>query len=291
MLSQNDWIEESLRIIATFSSVLRLYINQPAKKNIMRKYRMITIAVLIIVFFGFVSFDFPFQEFRKNIESDKAKSMKTDITFIAGRLNISHTSNLLCEGVYKYHRDYWKPEISYNEDSQIGYLEIKVADDRKEKNYNDSDNTEWNIALNKNIRNDLKVKMLAGIGNIDMQSCKMDGLEFEMLAGEVKINLKNTSVPNLEFKALTGEAEIDLSGKWENDLNAEIKGGVGELTIKLPSDIGIKLNITGGLGEVNAHGFIKHNRVYTNELYGKTKESLYLDISGGIGEVNIHMVD
>jgi predicted membrane protein len=257
----------------------------------MRKYRIITIAVLVIVFFGFVSSDFPFQEFRKNIEPGKAKSVKTDITFIAGKLNISATSNLLCEGVYRYHRDYWKPEISYNEDSQVGYLKIKVDDDREERRYDDSDNTEWNIALNKNIRNDLKVKMLAGIGNIDLQSCKMDGLEFEMLAGEVKINLKNTSVPNLEFKALTGEAEIDLSGKWENDLNADIKGGVGELTIKLPSDIGIKLNITGGLGEVNAHGFDKHNRVYTNELYGKTKESLYLDISGGIGEVNIHMVD
>lgn len=252
---------------------------------------MIIIAALVIVFFGFVSSDFLFQELRKNVEQGNAKSVKTDISFIAGILNISPTSNLLCEGVYKYHRDYWKPEISYNEDSQIGYLKIKVADFREEKRYDDSDNTEWNISLNKDIRNDLKVKMLAGKGNIDMENCKMDGLEFEMLAGEVKINLKNTSVPYVEFKALTGKAEIDLSGKWENDLNAEIRGGVGELTIKLPSDISIKLNISGGLGDVDAYGFSKHNNVYTNELYGKTKESLYIDISGGIGNVNIHMVD
>jgi predicted membrane protein len=257
----------------------------------MRKYRLIIITILAIVFFGFVSSDFPFQEFRKNIESGKAKSVKTDIIFLAGTLNISSTSNSLCEGVYKYHRDYWKPEISYNEDSQIGYLKIKVTDEREEKRFDDSDNTEWNIALNKNIRNELKVKMLAGIANIDMQNCKIDGFDFEMLAGEVKIDLKNTSVPNFEFKALTGEAEIDLSGEWQNDLNAEIKGGVGELTIKLPSDKGIKLNISGGLGDIDAHGFSKHNKVYTNSLYGKTKESLYIDITGGIGNVDIRMVD
>ena len=257
----------------------------------MRKYRILISAALAIVFLSFVSSDFPFQEFRKNIESGKVKSVKTDIRFIAGELNISTTSDLLCEGVYRYHKDYWKPEISYKEDSQIGYLEIKVSDDREEKNYNDDDNNEWDIALNKNIKNDLKIKMLAGTGNIDVQDCNLEGFEFEMLAGEVRINMKNSSVPILEFKALAGEAEIDLSGNWKNDLNAEIKGGVGELTLKLPADVGIKMNITGGLGDVDARGFDKHNKVYTNELYGKTKVSLYIDISGGIGNVNIRMVD
>jgi hypothetical protein len=257
----------------------------------MKKHNTILIISLFLAFIGFAGFNLAPQEFRKNIDAGKAKSVKTDITFPAGKLYISPNANSLCEGLYKYRKDYWKPEISYHEDSETGYLNIDVEDNREDKSYDDSDQNEWIIAFDRNIRNEMKIDMIAGESHIDLQDCNLDRFEFEMVAGESYINLKNSSVPFFEFRAIAGEAEIDLSGKWHNDLDAEIKGGVGELTIILPSEIGIKLNISGGLGDVDAHGFDKHNKVYTNDLYGKTKSSLYLDITGGIGNVNVHMVD
>ncbi|MCX6333752.1 MAG: toast rack family protein [Bacteroidia bacterium] len=257
----------------------------------MKKYHLIATLGLIVAFKVIAGFDLAAQEVKKNIESDKAKKVKTEITFPAGKLYISSNANSFCEGIYKYHRDYWKPDISYYEESETGYLDINVDDNRNDKHYDDSEENEWIIAFKRDVRNDIKISMIAGESDIDLQGCRLEGFEFDMIAGQTKINLKNTSVPFLEFKAIAGEAEIDLTGDWKNDLDAEIRGGVGEMTIKLPSEVGVKVNISGGLGDIHAPGFNKHNKVYTNDLYGKTKTSLYIDITGGIGNVSIRMPD
>jgi len=231
------------------------------------------------------------QEKKKNIDAGKVKTVKTDITFPAGKLYINPEGKSFCEGFYKYRKDFWEPEISYYEESENGYLKIDVEDEGREKNYNNEDENVWTIAFNKDVRNDMHIEMIAGESNIDLRNCNLDKFKFEMIAGESHINLRNTSVPFFEFRAIAGEAEIDLSGKWENDLDAEIRGGVGEITIILPADVGVKVNITGGLGEVSAPGFDRNSRVYTNRLYGKTKESLFIDVTGGIGNVNLRLDD
>lgn len=247
--------------------------------------------MLIIIFTGFTNFNSGKKEYKKDIALGKAKSIKTDITFTVGNLTLQTGSIILSEGVYKYYADKWKPNISYNEDSQSGYLKIESIDDRVNKNYDNSDQTDWDIRLNKNIANDLTIKMNAGVANINLQNSRLKQLDFEMAAGKVDINLQNTSVPILNFKAIAGEAIIDLSGEWQNSMDATIKGGIGELTVKLPSDIGIKLNIIGGLGDISAPKFKMVDNNFTNALFGKTKASLYLKIIGGIGDINIQMVD
>jgi hypothetical protein len=257
----------------------------------MKKQNLFITLGLIVIFTIMTAFVIAPQEIKKNINAGKAKTVKTDITFPAGKLYISPNGKSFCEGLYKFKKDFWKPEISYYEESETGFLKIDVEDDRHNKEYNDSDQNEWTIAFNRDVRNDMHIEMIAGESNIDLQDCNIDKFRFEMVAGETYINLKNTSVPFLEFRAIAGQAEIDLSGKWKNDLDAEIKGGVGELTIKLPSEVGVKVSITGGLGEVSAHGFDKNNRVYTNDLYGKTKVSLHIEVTGGIGNVTLRMDD
>jgi hypothetical protein len=229
------------------------------------------------------------REVRRNVEAGKAKTVKTDITFPAGRLYISPDARDLCEGVYRFRDELWEPEITYREESGTGYLDIDVEDNRKNRHYDDSDHNVWEIAFNKDIRNEFQIEMIAGESEIDLQGCRIDRFEFDMVAGKSSINLRNTSVPFLEFRAVAGEAEIDLTGNWKNDLDAIIKGGVGELTVLLPRDTGVKVSITGGLGEVDAPGFDKDNRVYTNGLYGKTRSNLFLDIRGGIGNVTLKM--
>jgi hypothetical protein len=255
----------------------------------MKKNNLLITFGLIVTFFLLAGFVIVPQEVRKNIDTNKAKTVRTDITFPAGKLYISPDGKAFCEGLYRYRKNLWEPEISYSEDSGTGYLKIDVEDNRHDRHYDDTDQNEWKLAFRKDVRTDMKIEMIAGESHIDLQDCKLDKFEFEMIAGESYINLRNTSVPFVEFRAIAGEAEIDLTGDWKNDLSAEIKGGVGELRINLPSEVGVKVSITGGLGEVFAPGFDKRNRVYTNDLYGKTKASLYLEVTGGIGNVDLRM--
>jgi hypothetical protein len=247
---------------------------------------------LAIIPMGFMSgSQSPQKEIKKSIALGNAKELKTEISFTAGELNINSSTDHLADGTYRFYIDKWKPDITYREETQTGYLKIRTIDERKSRNYDNEDNCEWNISLNKKVLNDLTVKMIAGKGHIDLHDCNLKRFDFTMAAGEIDINLRNTSVPDLKFEAAVGSGVIDLSGKWNNDLNASMKGGVGELTLKLPSHTGIKLNIHGGLGETNAPGLKKQNGTYTNALFGKTKESLYIDFSGGIGNVNVQLVD
>jgi hypothetical protein len=257
----------------------------------MKKHHLVITLGLIVLFAVIAGFDLAAQEVKRKIDTEKAKKVRTEITFPAGNLYISSNAESFCEGLYKYRHDFWKPEISYYEESETGYLNIEFEDDRNNRDYDDDAENEWLIAFNRDVRNEIEIEMIAGESDIDLQGCKLDGFRFEMIAGDSKINLKNTSVPFLEFRAVAGEAEIDLTGEWKNDLDAKIKGGVGELTVRVPSEVGVKINITGGLGDVSAPGFDKNNKVYTNDKYGKTKSSLYLDITGGIGNVSIRMED
>ncbi len=226
----------------------------------MKKQNLFVILGLILTFTVMAGFVIAPQEIKKNIDAGKAKTVKTEITFPAGKLYINPDGKSFCEGLYKFKKEFWEPEISYYEESGAGYLKIDVEDNRHDKDYNDSDENEWTIAFNKDVRNEMHIEMIAGESDINLQDCNINKFEFEMIAGETTINLRNSSVPFFEFRAIAGEAEIDLSGKWKNDLDAEIRGGVGELTIKLPSEVGVKVSISGGLGEVSAHGFEKNNK-------------------------------
>ena len=210
---------------------------------------------------------------------------------MVGRLNIRAKADQLTEGTYKFYRDILKPEISYTEEGKTGHLSITSK--KGQMDIDDDNNNEclWDISLNKKIKHDLTVKLTAGNGNVDLSGCMLKRFEFKMVAGEAKINLSNTSVPEVNFKAMAGNAIIDLSGKWNNDLHARIKGGVGEITLKLPADIGIKMNITGVLGAVNTKGLYKMGQEYTNDLQGKTKQTLYIDVTGGIGNVNVKLIE
>jgi hypothetical protein len=255
----------------------------------MKKKTIIIFLILFPVFSAAAGYNFLQQEEKHSIDIRRAKIVKTDITFPAGKLYINTRADAFCEGVFRYRERYWKPVIYYEEDSGIGRMKITVDDDRDSRSYNDSDRNEWILGFNREIRNEMKIEMVAGESEIDLEGASLERFDFRMVGGESYVNLRNTSVPFLSFRAVAGEAEIDLSGTWKNDLDAEIRGGVGELTLILPADVGIKLQISGGLGEISAPAFDKDGRTYTNDRYGRTRTSLYLDIKGGIGNVNIRV--
>lgn len=231
------------------------------------------------------------EDHTKTVKSG-AKSAHTEIKFPAGTLNISPSENnkFFSSDFYNC-PDYREPQVDFIEDGNKANLRITSKDNPDHTNYSDSSSCTWDLHFNRKVENEMTVNMVAGEGNIDLSECNLKVFEFKMTAGEVHLNLRNTSLPYLNFKAAAGEVEIDLTGKWNNDLRANIKGGIGEITVKIPENIGAKIEISGILGDINVpQSFTKNHKSYTNGLFGKTTESLYLDIFGGIGEVNIETV-
>lgn len=233
----------------------------------------------------------PQKEMRKKIDAGSAKTIKTEINFIVGTLTLKPGSGSLTEGIFRFSRSVWEPEIKYEEQSEEGRLIISSRDTRGDMSYDDSDKNAWDIAMNSDIPNDIRIRMTAGESNIDLEGCKLTRFDFKMAAGKSVINLRNTSVPEFYFSAAAGEAEIDLSGEWYNNLHAVIKGGVGELTVILPRNKGIDMNITGMIGDVEYHDLEKRGNYYRNSLLGKAAETLRIDITGGIGGVKIRLAD
>jgi hypothetical protein len=227
----------------------------------------------------------------KTVKSS-AKSACTEVKFPAGTLNISPSENNKFFNSDFYNcPDNCEPQVDLVENGNRATLRVTSKNDQDHINYDDSTKCTWNLHFNKKVENEMTVNMVAGEGNLDLSGCNLKVFEFKMVAGEVHLNLRNTSLPYLNFKAAAGEAQIDLTGKWKNDLRANIKGGIGEITVKIPENIGTKIEISGILGDVNVpQSFTKNHKSYTNGLFGKTTETLYLDIFGGIGEVNIKTV-
>jgi len=257
------------------------------------KYFTSQALLLLLVFTGFSQNpDQELKELRKTFSLENIDELETEIDFPVGGLVMKSTSDNEIKGIFRFNEDRWEsPEISYNEYDRRGELEIETDKKGQFKNYDDRDENIWGISLSKNVIHDLDIEMGAGKSKINMEGCKIKRFDFSMAAGEADINLRNTSVERLEFDAAVGAATIDLSGKWNNDLDAEITGGIGEITLILPAAAGVKLEIHGLLGGISVPGFRKNGKIHTNELYGKTKYSLYIDITGGIGDITIKTKD
>lgn len=229
--------------------------------------------------------------FRKSLALTSAKEVKSEIAFFAGELYMDANSKKMVECYYGYKDLYIVPYMIYKEVDRIGYLTIKSKREKNEQLDNRSDDNKWKLQINKKVRNDVSIELMAGIAHINLSGANLSNFAFKMTAGESHINLRNTSVPKIRCNMVAGETTLDLSGKWKNDCDAEIKGGVGQINVKVPFGTGVKIHVSGLLGEVNVPFFNKSNRTYTNDAWGKSKHSITLDISGAIGEINVEMVE
>ena len=228
----------------------------------------------------------------KGIKTKNVKEVKTEIGFLSGTLNITAQDlNKLYSGEYEYQKDEWKPEINYTEQDGTGFLKIISEDESEEKNYNSSLNNKWDIKLNKNVKNDLFVKMKAGEGKFNLCDSRINRFNFQMAAGDIDINLRNTSLQDLNLKAIAGKVSVDLSGQWNNDLHASMTGGAGELVLIIPENTGAEIEITGLLANIYAPDFNKEGHTYTNRAFGKSKYSLYIDVFGGIGDIELKLIN
>ena len=256
------------------------------------KFLVITI-ILSTFLFSLLSAQDPSKRIivEKSIKNKGVDYIKAEIEMVIGSINlsckdISHLVQVECV----FYNEIWEPKFEYNVSDNTGKLHISNRDAVTDNNYDDDDQSKWNLVINDAIPIELNIYLGAGDANIDLEACNIKKLDYEMKAGACEMNLKNTSVPLLNVNAIVGEATIDLSGRWKNDLNAIIKGGVGDLTLILPEDYSIELRISGVIGEIEARGFNKKGKYYYRNS-DNNKETLYFDIQGGIGNVLIQLAD
>jgi len=244
--------------------------------------------LLVVVFSNAFGIEPEGYDYKKIIETGKAKVIRTNIDFLAGELYLSGSTKNLAECYYGRDLMYLKPEMTYHEAGKTGYLNIE-SKKLKEQDWEDFDNNRWNLLINPNLANSVAIKLHAGKSHIDLTDCNLSRFDYRMTAGESTIILKNTSVPFMLFNMMAGKANIDLTGKWHNDLEASIKGGVGELNLKVPFDVGVRVFVNGIIGEANLPFFNRSGKVYVNDAFGKSKNTLFINIDAGIGAINVTM--
>ncbi len=229
----------------------------------------------------------------KSIKKANAAFVDATIKVRHGKFYINDGAKNFVDAEFIYDKYELKPIMEYSENKDRGDLYIKLSSD-KDGDINidtDNDETKCLVELSNEVPMDLRIEFGAGYGKFNLNELQLEDLKLSLGAGEFDINLANSSVREIDIEVGVGSVELDLSGKRKSDLYAEILGGIGELDIKLPVNIGVKVEVIGILGDIDAHGFKKRNRIYTNEAYGNTDQTIEIEVKAGLGSVNLILVE
>jgi hypothetical protein len=204
----------------------------------------------------------------RSVDAEDAESVRANLRIALGELNVSGGADELMEADFAYNVSAWEPRVNYELGGDTGELNVEQQA-LGEGIPNRDVRNEWDLRLNDDIPMDLAVQMGAGVGNLDLDSLILTGLNLDMGAGATM---------------------VDLTGDWERDLSAVVRGGAGEVTLLLPSQTGVKVNAGTPLGRVNAEGLRKEGEAFVNGAYGDSDTTLEVDVSGGVGQINLRVV-
>ncbi|NOZ47006.1 MAG: hypothetical protein GXO79_09520 [Chlorobi bacterium] len=233
------------------------------------------------------------QKSNKSIKKVKADFVDVSIKARSGKLFINDGASRFVDAEFIYDKDELKPIMAYMENRERGDLTIDFTskDDNHVNIDTDDDNTKCLLEFSNKIAMNMRIEFGAGQGKLNISDLDLEDIELRFGAGKFDIDLSNSMVKNIDIEAGFGEVNLDLSGKRNRNLNAEIIGGIGKLDVKLPKDTGVKVVVKGILGDIDAYGFIKNNKVYTNKAYGNSKYTIHLDVKAALGDVNLFLVD
>ena len=204
----------------------------------------------------------------RSVDAEDAESVRANLRIALGELNVSGGADELMEADFAYNVSAWEPRVNYELGGDTGELNVEQQG-LGEGIPNRDVRNEWDLRLNDDIPMDLAVQMGGGVGNLDLDSLILTGLNLDMGAGATM---------------------VDLTGDWERDLSAVVRGGAGEVTLLLPSQTGVRVNAGTRLGRVNAEGLRKEGEAFVNGAYGDSDTTLEVDVSGGVGQINLRVV-
>ncbi|GEO04564.1 lipoprotein [Adhaeribacter aerolatus] len=221
------------------------------------------------------------------IDLKNIKTLQAELQINAGTFKLTTQDQRAVNASFNYTRKNWKPEIKFTPQAGKGILSIKQPEE-KNTNMQEKERNEWEIKMPRSVPTDLKFRMGAGEGTVNLSGAKVNRLEMEAGAGDFKVNLANTSVANLKVSAGVGALTLNLTGNRTNNLKAEINGGIGDLNLVLPRQTGVRVKVSG-LGDIESGGLKKQGGYFVNDAYGKTSQLLDITVSAGLGSIKIQL--
>jgi len=200
----------------------------------------------------------------QSVELGDANSVRVEITFGAGNLELTGGAKKLLEADFTYNVAKLKPEVEYT-NGRLVVRHPEVEGLPALRGITDFRN-EWVLRFYDGVPIDLSVNMGAGTGNLQMAGLPLTGLDVHLGAGEYT---------------------VDLSGDWEHDLAVAIDAGAADITVRLPSEVGARVAVESGPHTIETTGLTQDGEVYTNAVYGTSNVTLQVDIDAGIGRINL----
>lgn len=203
----------------------------------------------------------------QSVELGGAGSVRVEINFGAGDLEVTGGAEKLLEADFAYNVTELKPEVEYTEgtlvlsqpESKGLQLDFRgIADFRNE----------WDLRLNDLVPMDLRLEMGAGTSDLQLAGLSLTGLDITLGAGG---------------------STIDLRGNWAHDLDVGIHAGAGDITVRLPRDVGVRVQVDAAVGTVESPGLKQDGNNYINAAYGESETTLQVEIDAGVGQINLEI--
>lgn len=204
----------------------------------------------------------------RSVELGDARSVRVEIDFGAGSLQVTGGAQELLEADFTYNVAALKPEVEYRNGTLVirqpeanGLPVLQGITDFR---------NEWGLSLYDGVPMELSVAMGGGVGDLELAGLPLTGLDINLGAGSYT---------------------VDLSGGWARDLDVSIDAGAATLTVRLPGEVGARVEVADGPHSVDAAGLSKDGGVYTNAAYGVSDVTLQIDLDAGIGHINLEVDD
>ena len=210
----------------------------------------------------------PLQTESQSVELGDAKSVRVEINFGAGDLELFGGADKLLEADFDYNVAALKPEVKYTD----GTLVVRQPETNGMPallGITDFRNN-WTINLEDSVPMDLSVDVGGGSGDL-------------LLAG--------LSLTSLDITLGAGIFTIDLTGDWAKNLDVTIDAGAADVTLRLPKDVGARVNVEEGPHTIEATGLTKDGAIYTNAAYGVSDVTMKVDLEVGIGTINLQAIE
>ncbi|HTT65056.1 MAG TPA: toast rack family protein [Bryobacteraceae bacterium] len=199
----------------------------------------------------------------QSVDLKGAKAVQVQIEMGAGELIMHGGAAQLMDADFRYRVRDGKPEVHYDVTGTHGTLEVRQPSHHSLGN---NDKNRWDLRLNEDVPMDIRVKMGAGEGRLDLGNTALHSLDVEIGAGEMK---------------------VDLTGHPHGDIDVRIHGGVGEATVRLPKRARLDVEAHGGIGDISVQGLTKSGGRWVNEPAGEAEATMHVNVNGGIGQINL----
>ncbi|MDQ3589005.1 MAG: toast rack family protein [Actinomycetota bacterium] len=204
----------------------------------------------------------------RSVDLENADSVQANLRIGLGELKVGGGADSLMEADFAYNVAAWQPEVNYEVVGDTGELTVEQQGLREGIPTRDVRN-EWDLRLSDDVPVDLSVQMGGGVGNLDLNTLALTGLNIVVGAGV---------------------SRVDLAGDWDRDLSAVIRGGAGQVTVLLPSRVGVRVDAGTRLGRINADGLRREGQAFVNDAYGDSDVTLTVEVQGGAGQINLEVV-